>query len=123
MLQQPQAEDFVIATGEQHSVREFVTSAGSQLGVILEWKNNGVDEIGVDSQSGRTVVKVDPRYFRPTEVETLLGDATKAYQKLGWRAETSFEALVKEMVDADLESARRDALMAREGFKTYRYHE
>jgi len=123
MLQQPLAEDFVIATGEQHSVREFVTSAGAHLGLTLEWKNHGVDEIGVDSQSGRTVVKVDPRYFRPTEVETLLGDATKAFQKLGWRAETSFETLVKEMVDADLESARRDALMTREGFKTYRYHE
>jgi GDPmannose 4,6-dehydratase len=123
MLQQAEAEDFVIATGEQHSVRKFVTLAASHLGLKLEWKNQGVDEIGVDSQSGRTIVKVDPRYFRPTEVETLLGDATKAYQKLGWRAETSFETLVKEMVDADLESAKRDALMAREGFKTYRYHE
>jgi len=123
MLQQSQPEDFVIATGEQHSVREFVTSAGSQLGLTLQWKNSGVDEIGVDSSSGRTLVKVDPRYFRPTEVETLLGDATKARQKLGWRAETSFATLVKEMVEADLESARRDALMAREGFKTFRYHE
>jgi GDPmannose 4,6-dehydratase len=123
MLQQTQAEDFVIASGEQHSVREFVTSAGSRLGLTLEWKNHGVEETGVDTQSGRTIVKVDPRYFRPTEVETLLGDATKAHQKLGWRAETSFESLVKEMVDADLEAARRDALMAREGFKTYRYHE
>jgi GDPmannose 4,6-dehydratase len=123
MLQQPQAEDFVSATGEQHSVREFVTSAGSRLGLKLDWKNQGVDEIGVDTQSGRTVVKIDPRYFRPTEVETLLGDPTKAHQKLGWRAETSFDTLVQEMVDADLESARRDGLMAREGFKTYRYHE
>jgi GDPmannose 4,6-dehydratase len=123
MLQQAQAEDFVIATGEQHSVRKFVTLAASHLGLQIEWKNQGVDEIGVDSQSRRVIVKVDPRYFRPTEVETLLGDATKAHQKLGWRAETSFETLVKEMVDTDLESARRDALMAREGFKTYRYHE
>jgi GDPmannose 4,6-dehydratase len=123
MLQQSQAEDFVIATGEQHSVRKFVSLAASHLGMQIEWKNQGVDEIGVDSQSGRTIVKVDPRYFRPTEVETLLGDATKAYEKLGWRAETSFETLVTEMVAADLESARRDALMAREGFKTYRYHE
>ncbi|MET0659505.1 MAG: GDP-mannose 4,6-dehydratase [Steroidobacteraceae bacterium] len=123
MLQQPEAEDFVIATGEQHSVREFVSLASSHLGLALEWTNHGVEEVGVDSQSGRTIVKVDPRYFRPTEVETLLGDATKARQKLGWSAETSFETLVKEMVDADLESARRDALMAREGFKTYRYHE
>ena len=123
MLQQPEAEDYVIATGEQHSVREFVTLAASLLGLTLEWKNHGVDETGVDSQSGRALVKIDPRYFRPTEVETLLGDPTKAHQKLGWRAETSFATLVKEMVDADLESARRDALMAREGFKTYRYHE
>src|SRR5262245_51369673 len=97
MLQQSQAEDFVIATGEQHSVRKFVTLAASQLGLNIEWKNQGVDEIGVDSQSGRTIVKVDPRYFRPTEVETLLGDATKARQKLGWHAETPFETLVKEM--------------------------
>jgi GDPmannose 4,6-dehydratase len=123
MLQQPQAEDFVIATGEQHSVRDFVMAASSLLGLTLEWKNRGVDEVGIDSQSGRAIVKVDPRYFRPTEVDTLLGDANKARQKLGWNAEVSFEALVKEMVDADLESARRDALIAREGFKTYRIHE
>lgn len=123
MLQQAQAEDFVIATGEQHSVREFVGAAGAQLGMRLEWKGEGVDEQGIDAQTGRTIVKVDPRYFRPTEVETLLGDATKAQQKLGWKAETSFESLVKEMIDTDLEAARRDALVAREGFKTYSYHE
>jgi GDPmannose 4,6-dehydratase len=123
MLQQAQAEDFVIATGIQHSVREFVTCAASQLGLTLEWKDHGVDEVGVDSNSGRTIVKVDPRYFRPTEVDTLLGDATKARQKLGWYAETSFEALVREMVDADLKCARREALMAREGYRTYRHLE
>jgi GDPmannose 4,6-dehydratase len=123
MLQQPQPEDFVIATGEQHSVREFVAAASSRLGLELEWKNRGVEEVGIDCQSGRAIVKVDPRYFRPTEVDTLLGDATKAHKKLGWKAEIGFEALVREMVDADLELARRDALMAREGFKTYRYHE
>jgi GDPmannose 4,6-dehydratase len=123
MLQQPQPEDFVIATGEQHSVREFVTLAGAQLDMHIEWSGKGVAEQGVDTKTGRVVVKVDSRYFRPTEVDTLLGDATKARQKLGWRAETSFEALVKDMVSADLETARRDALVAREGFRTYRRHE
>jgi GDPmannose 4,6-dehydratase len=83
----------------------------------------GVGEQGVDSNTGRTVVKVDARYFRPTEVETLLGDASKARTKLGWTPEIGFETLVQEMVDSDLEHARRDALMAREGFKTYKYHE
>jgi GDPmannose 4,6-dehydratase len=123
MLQQPQAEDFVIATGVRHSVREFVAAAGSHLGLTLEWKNQGADEVGIDGRSGRTIVRVDSRYFRPTEVEKLLGDPTKARQKLGWHAETSFEALVKEMVDADLQSARREALMAREGFKTHLHYE
>jgi GDPmannose 4,6-dehydratase len=123
MLQQPQAEDYVIATGEQHSVREFVTSAGAQLGMRIEWHDSGVNERGVDAATGRTVVKIDERYFRPTEVDTLLGDASKARQRLGWQPETSFADLVKEMVSADLEAARRDALMAREGFKTYRHHE
>jgi GDPmannose 4,6-dehydratase len=89
----------------------------------IEWRGSGVQEQGVDAATGRTVVKVDPRYFRPTEVETLLGDATKARTKLGWKPEFSFDNLVQEMVDADLEDARRDALMAREGFKTYQYHE
>jgi len=123
MLQQPQPEDFVIATGEQHSVREFVTLAGAELGMHIEWQGKAVAEQGVDAKTGRVVVKVDSRYFRPTEVDTLLGDPTKARQKLGWRAETSFEALVKDMVGADLEAARRDALVAREGFRTYKRHE
>ena len=123
MLQQEQAEDFVIATGEQHSVREFVSRAASQLGMNIEWSGAGVEEQGVDTQSGRLIVKIDPRYFRPTEVDTLLGDATKARTKLGWRPEIGFDALVKEMINTDLEIARRDALMAREGFKTYRYRE
>jgi GDPmannose 4,6-dehydratase len=123
MLQQAQAEDFVIATGEQHSVREFVTIAGARLGMDIEWRGNGVEEQGVDATTNQTIIKVDPRYFRPTEVETLLGDPAKAKQKLGWTAEVSFEQLVAEMIDADLESAKRDSLIAREGFKTYRYHE
>jgi GDPmannose 4,6-dehydratase len=123
MLQQAAPEDFVIATGEQHSVREFVERTGSELGMQIEWRGEGVAEHGVDVRTGRTVVKVDTRYFRPTEVDTLLGDPTKARAKLGWKAETSFAALVKEMVAADLEIAKRDALVAREGFKTYRRHE
>ncbi|HKE94498.1 MAG TPA: GDP-mannose 4,6-dehydratase [Povalibacter sp.] len=123
MLQQQQAEDFVIATGKQYSVRRFVEAASAELGMRLEWRGSGVEEQGIDLNNGRTVVKIDPRYFRPTEVETLLGDASKARQKLGWTAETSFETLVKEMVAADLETARRDALVAREGFRTYQHHE
>jgi GDPmannose 4,6-dehydratase len=123
MLQQHEPEDFVIASGVQHSVREFVTRAAAQLGMKIEWRGAGLDEQGVDTETGRIVVRVDPRYFRPTEVESLLGDSTKARTKLGWRLEISFDTLVKEMVEADLEIARRDALVMREGFKSYRYHE
>jgi GDPmannose 4,6-dehydratase len=123
MLQQESADDFVIATGEQYSVREFVVRAGAQLGMRIVWRGAGVDETGVDEASGRTVVRVDPRYFRPTEVETLLGDASKARAKLGWKPEISFADLVKEMVANDSEIARRDALVAREGFAVFRRYE
>jgi GDPmannose 4,6-dehydratase len=123
MLQQAQPEDFVIATGEQHSVREFVERAGAHLQMQIEWRGDGVNEQGVDSKSGNTLVKIDPRYFRPTEVETLLGDPTKAKTKLGWQPKTTFAKLVEEMVAADLEGAQRDAFIAKEGFKTYRHHE
>jgi GDPmannose 4,6-dehydratase len=123
MLQQDQPDDFVIATGEQHSVREFVAAAGAQLDMRIEWRGKGIDEQGVDTRTGRTVVKVDPRYFRPAEVETLLGDPSKAKLKLGWQPEHNFQALVQEMVASDLAIARRDAVVAREGFKTYRYSE
>ena len=123
MLQQPEPEDFVIATGEQHSVREFVARAAAVLGMRMEWKGAGAEEQGVDARSGRTIVKVDQRYFRPTEVDALLGDPGKARTRLGWRAEISFEALIEEMVTEDLELARRDAVVAREGFKVYSYRE
>ena len=123
MLQQKEAEDFVIATGKQYSVRDFVAAAASQLDMEIEWKGRGVDEVGIDAKSGRTLVKVDPRYFRPTEVETLLGDSTKAKQKLGWSAEVSFADLVSEMVASDLGVAKRDSLVAKEGFKVYSHHE
>ncbi len=123
MLQQDVPEDFVIATGKQTSVRDFVVAAGKQLGLKIDWRGTGVDEVGVDSGTGRTLVRIDPRYFRPTEVETLVGDPTKARQKLGWSAECSFEELVEEMVRSDLEVAKRDALVAKEGFKVYSHHE
>jgi GDPmannose 4,6-dehydratase len=123
MLQQDSPEDFVIATGKQFSVRDFVLAAGSRLGMKIEWTGKGVDEVGLDKKTGRTIVRVDPRYFRPTEVETLLGDATKAKQKLGWAAEVSFDQLVAEMVAADLDTAERDAMVAKEGYKVYNHHE
>jgi GDPmannose 4,6-dehydratase len=123
MLQQDAPEDYVIASGEQHSVREFVERTATQLGMQIKWRGSGIDEQGVEAKSGRSIVKIDPRYFRPTEVESLLGDASKAKARLGWKAEISFDKLVQEMVASDLEIARRDALMAREGFKTYRHGE
>jgi GDPmannose 4,6-dehydratase len=123
MLQQPEPEDFVIATGEQHSVREFVTRASTELGINVEWQGTGLAEQGIDARTGRALVRVDPRYFRPTEVEALLGDASRARRQLGWRPEISFDTLVKEMVSADLEIAHRDALIARQGFRALRYDE
>jgi GDPmannose 4,6-dehydratase len=123
MLQQDVPEDFVIATGKQFSVRDFVVAAGSLLDMKIEWRGEGVDEVGVDTVSGRKLIHVDPRYFRPTEVETLLGDATKAKEKLGWTADVTFSELVAEMVEADLGLAKRDALVAKEGYKIYSHHE
>lgn len=123
MLQQPEPEDFVIATGKQYSVRDFVIAAGTRLGMRIEWEGDGVDEVGIDSATGRTLVRVDPRYFRPAEVETLLGDPSKARQKLGWTAEVGFSDLVAEMITEDLEVAKRDALVASEGYKVYNHHE
>jgi GDPmannose 4,6-dehydratase len=123
MLQQDIAEDFVIATGKQYSVRDFVAAAGTHLGMKIEWQGEGVSEVGIDTVTGRTLVRVDPRYFRPTEVETLLGDATKAQQKLGWTAEVTFPELVADMIESDLDVAKRDAMVAKEGYKVYSHHE
>jgi len=122
ILQQSRAEDFVIATGEQHSVREFVTLAAAELGIEMRWKGEGVDEKGYD-QLGNCIVAVDPRYFRPTEVDTLLGDAAKARSKLGWQPRTPFKQLVVEMVREDLKSAERDELVKKHGYSAYDYHE
>lgn len=122
ILQQEQPEDFVIATGVQYSVREFVDAAAAELGIKVEWRGVGVDEKGYDSE-GKLIVAVDPRYFRPTEVETLLGDPSKAKQKLGWSPKTTFHELVTEMVREDLKSAERDELVKKHGFSAYDYHE
>jgi GDPmannose 4,6-dehydratase len=132
MLQQEHPEDFVIATGVQYSVRDFVNAAARELGMHINWKGEGVNEVGflnlepselIHSTYKRAIVKVDPRYFRPTEVETLLGDATKAKEKLGWTPKISFEALVSEMVLEDLKSTERDELIKKFGFKTLDHHE
>ncbi|MCS6946460.1 MAG: GDP-mannose 4,6-dehydratase, partial [Steroidobacteraceae bacterium] len=122
MLQQPQPDDYVVATGQQHSVREFVDRAAAELGMRLRWLGHGVDEHAIDDQ-GRRVVAVDPRYFRPTEVETLLGDASKARMKLGWVPRIRFEELVAEMVREDLKSAERDELIKRHGYRPFDFHE
>ena len=122
MLQQEQPEDFVIATGVQYSVRDFVNAAAKELGMSIRWEGQGVDEKGYDEQ-GKCIVAVDPRYFRPTEVETLLGDASKAKQKLGWTPRTTFDELVTEMVREDLRAAERDELVKRHGYKAMDYKE
>ncbi len=106
------------------SVRDFVVAAGKQLGMKIEWRGEGVDEVGVDSGTGRTLVRVDPRYFRPTEVETLVGDPTKARQKLGWSAEVQLRGTGRRNGRVRIwRSAKRDALVAKEGFKVYSHHE
>nr|WP_259566679.1 GDP-mannose 4,6-dehydratase [Candidatus Berkiella aquae] len=123
MLQQDNPDDYVIASGEQHSVREFVTIAAKELGITMRWEGQGEQEKGFDAASGACLVAVDPRYYRPTEVDTLLGDATKAKHKLGWTPKISFEALVKEMVVEDFKLAQKDALCQKEGFKVFEYQE
>jgi GDPmannose 4,6-dehydratase len=122
MLQQERPQDYVIATGRQYSVREFIDCCAARLGIELTWEGIGVGERAFD-QHGRLVVAVDPRYFRPTEVETLLGDPTKAHRELGWKPRTSFEQLIDEMVSADLKSAQRDALVREHGFAAYSVRE
>ncbi len=130
MLQQEQPEDFVIATGIQYSVRDFIDAAATQLGMRLAWHGSGLEETATLEQTsyegarrGQTIIRVDPRYFRPTEVETLLGDASKAHEKLGWKPSTSFSQLVTEMVQSDLDATRKYALVKKSGFIAYAYNE
>jgi GDPmannose 4,6-dehydratase len=134
MLQQETPDDYVIATGRQKSVRDFVNAAAAELGIAIDWSGEGADETGtvrsvtsedadIKLRPGQTIVKVDPRYFRPTEVETLLGDSTKAFNKLGWRPKTSFEELVAEMVRSDLAVAKKDELCLSHGYQTFAYYE
>lgn len=122
MLQQSEPEDFVIATGVQYSVRDFVNTAAAEIGIEIRWKGQGVDEKGYDAQ-GNCIVSVDPRYFRPTEVETLLGDPSKANEKLGWKPRTTFQELVTEMMREDLKAAERDELVKTHGYRAMNYHE
>jgi GDPmannose 4,6-dehydratase len=123
MLQQSEPDDYVVATGKQVSVRDFVEMAFREIGVQIEWRGTGVEEEGLDAKTGAVRVAVDPRYFRPTEVETLLGDPTKAKEKLGWTARTSLSVMVKEMVADDLNGAEKDEMLRREGFQTFNYYE
>lgn len=118
MLQQDKPEDFVIATGEQHSVREFVTLAAAELGMQLTWSGSGVEEMAVD-QHGVTVVAVDPRYFRPTEVDALLGDSSRARKVTGWSPRVNFTGLIREMIQSDLVAAERDQLVTQRGYQAY----
>jgi GDPmannose 4,6-dehydratase len=123
MLQQDTPDDYVIATGEQHSVKEFIELTASELGLSIRWEGEGVNERGINPANGKTIVAVDPKYFRPTEVETLLGDPSKAKSRLGWVPKISFAELVREMVQSDLEDARRDELCHRAGFRVKNYQE
>jgi GDPmannose 4,6-dehydratase len=123
MLQQDEPEDYCISTGVQYSVRDFVSATCKEVGINLRWEGEGIDEKGIDVDSGRILVEVDPRYFRPTEVETLLGDSTKAREKLGWVPEITLDEMVAEMVREDLKIAERDELCKREGFRTFDYNE
>ena len=123
MLQQPEPDDYVVSTGEQHSVREFVEKAAQYLEYDIAWRGTGVDEQGIDKRTGKVLVSVDARYFRPTEVETLLGDATKAARQLNWRPRIGFDQLVREMVSHDLKEAQRDRLVKDHGHQVFNRYE
>ena len=117
MLQQPEPDDYVIATGKQHSVKEFCELAFKELGIELDWQGEGLNEKGIDKKTNKVIIEVDPKYFRPAEVESLLGDSTKAREKLGWKPKISFEELVKEMVGSDLEEAKKELYLKNGGFE------
>ncbi|WP_126148074.1 GDP-mannose 4,6-dehydratase [Synechococcus elongatus] len=123
MLQQEQPDDYVIATGVQFSVRQFVEIAAAEVGLTIAWSGSGVEEKGINPATGQAIVAIDPRYFRPTEVETLLGDPSKAKRQLGWEPRISFEQLVSEMMREDLQLAERDALIKQAGYKAFDYFE
>jgi GDPmannose 4,6-dehydratase len=123
MLQQKKPEDFTISTGEQHSVRDFIEIAAKEVDIEIKWKGEGIDEVGIDTKTDNIIVRIDKRYFRPTEVETLLGDSTKAKNKLNWQPKISFQALVEEMMMVDLEEAKKDKLCEEKGFNVFNYHE
>ncbi|MCF8067727.1 MAG: GDP-mannose 4,6-dehydratase [Desulfobacterales bacterium] len=123
VLQQPEPEDFVIATGKQYSVRELCTQAFAHAGYTLRFEGTGIGEKGIDEKTGNVLIEIDPRYFRPTEVETLLGDASKAEEKLGWTPRITFEDMIREMVTEDIESAKKDKVCQLAGFKTFNGYE
>jgi len=123
VLQQPDPDDYVIATGEQFSVREFCEIAFARVGIEIQWHGKGTEEKGINRENNRCIIQIDPRYFRPTEVETLLGDSTKAREKLGWKPGISFESLVSEMVTEDLDEAKKDQVCQDHGFKTLNHFE
>lgn len=123
ILQQEEPEDFVIATGETHTVREFVERAFNEVGIEIEWQGKGIDEKGIDKSTGNILLEIDPRYFRPTEVDLLLGDPSKAKQKLGWEPKVTFQKLVKMMVEKDLEAAKKDVAVKELGYEIRNYYE
>jgi len=123
MLQQDKPEDFTISTGEQHSVREFIEIAAKEVDIEIEWKGEGVDEVGINTKTNTIIIRIDERYFRPTEVETLLGDSSKAKNKLNWQPKISFQELVEEMMLSDLADAKKDKLCEEKGFNVFNYNE
>jgi GDPmannose 4,6-dehydratase len=123
MMQQDEAEDFVIATGENHSVREMVETAFAEVGVDITWEGNGADEVGKESSTGQVLVRIDPRYFRPAEVDMLLGDASKAREKLGWKPRITFQEMIKDMVREDLKEAEKDQLCKARGYRIFDHNE
>jgi GDPmannose 4,6-dehydratase len=123
ILQQEKPEDFVLATGEAHTVREFTELAFGEAGIPLRWEGSGIDEKGIDARTGEPLVEVDKRYFRPTEVDILLGDPSKAREKLGWQHTRTLADIVKDMVESDLLEAKRDAVLHKEGFRSFDFHE
>ena len=119
MLQQPEPEDYVVATGQQHSVRDLIEVAAGKLDIRIAWEGKGLEEKGLDAATGKPIVAIDPRYFRPAEVDTLLGDPSKAHRQLGWEPRISFEELVTEMVTADLKEAEKDTMVQQKGYRIY----